>query len=148
MKDVARTCNRYPNIELSYEVEDSNDFQTGESAVISVNLEREEDISEIGPVICPLYPQKKDEGWWLVLGDVKTNTLLAIKRLTLQKKSTIKLDFVPTAAGKFTYKLFFMCDSYSGCDQEYEIEMKIAQGTNEEEEEEEENNNEAMDTSN
>jgi len=101
-----------------------------------VTLEREDDDAEaVGQVIAPFYPQKKDEGWWLVLGDVKTNTLLAIKRLTVQKKANVKLDFVPSAAGHFTYKLYFMCDSYTGCDQEYDVEMKIAQGAPEEEDE-------------
>ena len=30
------------------------------------------------------YPGRKDENWWLVVGDTSCNTLLAIKRVTLQ----------------------------------------------------------------
>ena len=78
MMDVARACNRYPNIELNYELAD--DAPTaGEGTTLTVSLEREDDSADIGPVIAPFYPQKKDEGWWLVLGETQSNTLLAIK---------------------------------------------------------------------
>lgn len=30
------------------------------------------------------YPARKDENWWLVVGDPGSNTLYAIKRVTLQ----------------------------------------------------------------
>ena len=124
------------------------------------------------------YPGRKDENWWLVVGDTAANTLLAIKRVTLQacpsaccslltqpafasvetpgqagawsgrqrcmrsspfdtfrwapaallqttwlcillqRKAKVKLDFVaPKAAGPQSLTLFFMCDSYMGCDQ-------------------------------
>lgn len=64
------------------------------------------------------YPGRKDENWWLVVGDSKANTLLAIKRVALQRKSRVKLDFVvPSAQGNHHLTLYFMCDSYMGCDQ-------------------------------
>jgi pre-mRNA-splicing helicase BRR2 len=35
-------------------------------------------------LICaPRYPGRKDENWWLVVGDPTANTLLAIKRVKL-----------------------------------------------------------------
>lgn len=52
------------------------------------------------------------------MGDPKANTLLAIKRVALQRKARVKLDFVaPTAVGSHHLTLYFMCDSYMGCDQ-------------------------------
>ena len=47
-----------------------------------------------GPVIAPFFPTKREEGWWVIIGDSKTNSLLSIKRLTLQQKAAFKLDFV------------------------------------------------------
>ena len=64
------------------------------------------------------FPGRKDENWWLVVGDSKANTLLAIKRVALQRKARIKLDFVaPSSVGSHHLILYFMCDSYMGCDQ-------------------------------
>ncbi|KRT82021.1 helicase, partial [Oryctes borbonicus] len=85
MADVARFCNRYPNIEMTYEVLDKDQIHSGSSVQVAVQLEREDEIS--GPVIAPFFPQKREEGWWVVIGDPKSNSLLSIKRLTLQQKA-------------------------------------------------------------
>ena len=45
--------------------------------------------------------QRRDEGWWLVVGDPKTNSLISIKRLTLQQKAKVKLDFVAPSPGEY-----------------------------------------------
>ena len=68
------------------------------------------------------YPGRKDEQWWLVLGDAKANTLLAIKRVKLGKAANVTLEFsAPATAGRANLMLYFMCDSYMGADQEYEV---------------------------
>ena len=93
--------------------------------------------------------QKREEGWWLVIGDPKSNryvlppnrlitkchycitfhSLLSIKRLTLQTKSKMKLDFTaPSSLGTHKYTLYFMCDAYMGCDQEYPFSIKVLEG--------------------
>lgn len=41
----------------------------------------------------PLYPKSKTEAWWVVVGDKKKNTLLAIKRVTLLRKTRARLEF-------------------------------------------------------
>lgn len=123
MADVARFCNRYPNIELSYEVVDKNSLHSGSPVNVNVNLEREDDVT--GPVIAPFFPQKREEGWWVVIGDPKTNSLLSIKRLTLQQKAKVKLDFVAPSPGHHSYTLYFMSDAYLGCDQEYKFSIDV-----------------------
>lgn len=55
MADVARFCNRYPNIEMNFEVADKDRVQSGQTVNIVVNLEREDEVT--GPVIAPFYPQ-------------------------------------------------------------------------------------------
>ena len=69
--------------------------------------------------------QKREEGWWVVIGDPKTNSLLSIKRLALQHKAKVKLDFVAPAPGKHNYVLFYMSDAYMGCDQEYKFNVTV-----------------------
>ncbi|KAL8456657.1 hypothetical protein ACS0TY_034773 [Phlomoides rotata] len=127
MMDIARFCNRFPNIDLTYDVLDSEIVRAGEDISLQVSLERDlQGRTEVGAVDAPRYPKSKEEGWWLVVGDTKTNQLLAIKRVTLQRKSRVKLDFTaPTEPGKKTYTLYFMCDSYLGCDQEYTFTVDV-----------------------
>ncbi|KAJ0077785.1 hypothetical protein Patl1_36626 [Pistacia atlantica] len=73
-----------------------------------------------------IYHKAKEEGWWLVVGDTKTNQLVAIKRASLQRKSRVKLDFAASVdAGKKSYTLYFMCDSYFGCDQECSLTVDV-----------------------
>lgn len=55
MADVARFCNRYPNIEMSFEVADEDRIHSGQTVNVAVQLEREDEVT--GPVIAPFYPQ-------------------------------------------------------------------------------------------
>ncbi|RWS27216.1 U5 small nuclear ribonucleoprotein 200 kDa helicase-like protein, partial [Leptotrombidium deliense] len=145
MADVARFCNKYPNIELTYEVLDKQKIESGSSVNVVVQLEREDEV--VGPVIAPFFPQvssfsisvflkeilmftqKREEGWWVVVGEPKTSSLISIKRLTLQQKAKVKLDFTAPASGDHTYTLYYMSDAYMGCDQEYKFTIHVESGT-------------------
>ncbi|KAF5201016.1 Dexh-box atp-dependent rna helicase dexh12, partial [Thalictrum thalictroides] len=108
--DITHFCNRFPNIDVAYNVMDSENIRAGEDVTLHVTLERYlEGISDVGPVDAPRYPKAKEEGWWLVVGDSETNQLLAIKRVSLRRKLTVKLEFAaPGEAGKKSYTLYFM----------------------------------------
>ena len=125
MADVAKFCNRYPNIELTYDIENKDSIKSGDQVVVNVSLDREDEVS--GPVLAPLFPQKREENWWVVIGDTKANSLLSIKRLTLIQKAKIKLDFsAPTASSNsYSYTLYLMSDAYMGCDQEYKFQINV-----------------------
>jgi hypothetical protein len=51
--------------------------------------------------LAPFYPGKRDEGWWCIVGDPKTNHLLAIKHITLQQKKKVTLEVVPQKVKSF-----------------------------------------------
>ncbi|OMO90989.1 hypothetical protein COLO4_18725 [Corchorus olitorius] len=124
--DIAKFCNRFPNIDLSYEIESEN-VRAGEYVTLQVTLERDlEGRTEVEPADAPRFPKAKEEGWWLVVGDTKTDQLLAIKRVSLARKAKVNLVFcAPSEAGRKTYMLYFMCDSYLGCDQEYNFNVDV-----------------------
>merc|ERR1711964_181270 len=129
--DVARACNRYPCITLAYKVSNEDQLHAGGVARVNVKLERDVvDEGSLGPVIAPYYPKEKEESWWLVVGSEKDKQLLAIKRITLNAASkpvvNVKLDVeLPAEAGKKSCTLYFMSDSYNGCDQEYKFDLKV-----------------------
>lgn len=61
--------------------------------------------------------------------------LISIKRLTLQQKAKVKLDFIaPSSPGNYSYTLFFMCDTYMGCDQEYPFKINVGEAVSGDEE--------------
>lgn len=62
----------------------------------------------------------------MVIGDPRTNSLLSIKRLTLQQKAKVALNFVAPSPGKHEYTLYYMSDSYLGCDQEYKFSIDVS----------------------
>lgn len=133
---LAAVCNRYPNVSLEYEVVDADEVEAGEQVQMVVKLERENEV-ELGPVHAPYYPKTKEEAWWLLVGDPKTNALLSIKRVVLQRKANIKLEFnAPENVGKHNLTLFFMCDAWAGCDQEYEFELDVGEAMDEDDKDE------------
>jgi pre-mRNA-splicing helicase BRR2 len=136
MAEVARFVNRYPNVEVGFDIADENDISAGSLVHVVVQMEREMDEGEqVGPVIAPYYPKKKDEGWWVIIGDPEEKTLLAIKRVTLERKLNVKLDFTAPKQGQHTLKLYLMADSYNGCDQELDMDIQVAEGEESDEDE-------------
>ncbi|KHJ42995.1 Sec63 domain protein [Trichuris suis] len=123
MADVARYCNRYPNVELVYEIEDQENITSAQVVNVKCTLQREEETSE--PVMAPYYPKKRDEGWWVVIGQPSSNTLISIKRISFQRTTTVKLDFLAPEPGSHSYTMFLMSDAYMGCDQEYKFAIEV-----------------------
>ena len=74
-----------------------------------------------GPTSClsvSRYPGRKEENWWLLVGRPSDNSCLVVKRVPLKQKGTSKLQFnAPEQTGKQELSLYFMCDSWNGCDQ-------------------------------
>ena len=137
LHDLAVVCNQYPNINVDYEVMDPDDIHAGQPISVQVALEREIDENEpIPKVSAPLFPKEKDEGWWLVLGDSKKNQLYAIKRLTIQRKAKINMEFVAPKPGSYRLNLYLMSDCYLGCDQEYEVTLESKEGDDDDDEDE------------
>jgi pre-mRNA-splicing helicase BRR2 len=142
MADVAVFCNNYPNIEVTFDVQDPDDITASDPVQISVKLEREVDEEEddsqeesiLGKVASPLFPKEKMEGWWIVVGNTKTNSLLSLKRVTLQRKQQVMLEFIaPEEPGDYSLTLFCMSDSYLGCDQEYSVPISVSAGASDDE---------------
>lgn len=93
-----------------------------------VDLVREMEGNELTPVHAPRFPGARDEGWWLVVGQPKANKLLGIKRVSCGKQQRVKLAFdAPAELGPTKLSLFFMCDSWLGCDQEYEVDLVVSE---------------------
>ena len=137
---AAFTNEKYPNLDLNFEVEDLENITAGEPAYLKVTIERdiEEDEEPDTAVHAPFYPGQKVENWWLVVGDEKTKSLLAIKRVAIGRKLDLRLEYVVPSAGEHELTLYLMSDSYIGVDQAPTFSVKAAEGMEEDESEEEE----------
>jgi pre-mRNA-splicing helicase BRR2 len=134
------TNNKYPNLDLEFEVEDEQ-ITAGAPAYLKVKITREmdEDDDEEPDITvhAPFYPAKKVENWWLVVGGEK-NSLLAIKRVTIGRELQLRLEYVVPTPGKHELTLYLMSDSYVGVDQDPTFTVEAAEGMDEDEDEEEE----------
>eukprot|EP01127_Copromyxa_protea_P004841 TRINITY_DN1465_c0_g2_i1.p1 TRINITY_DN1465_c0_g2~~TRINITY_DN1465_c0_g2_i1.p1 ORF type:complete len:2175 (-),score=565.90 TRINITY_DN1465_c0_g2_i1:144-6668(-) len=127
IRDIVVAVNRYPNIEMAIALEQES-CGAGADVTVQVQFDREElEGEKLGPVYAPHFPTEKAEGWWLVVGNPATNTLLTIKRVNVAKTQVVTtLEFTaPEEPGVHDLKVYFMCDSYFGCDQEWPLTLTV-----------------------
>lgn len=136
------TNNKYPAIELEFDVEDPDEITAGAPAYLKIRITRDVDeeaeLTDVDTTVhAPFYPVKKMENWWLVVGDETSKTLLAIKRVTIGRTLSLRLEFTVPSQGKHDLKLFLMSDSYVGVDQDPGFTVNVAEGMDEDEDEDE-----------
>ncbi|EWC48033.1 pre-mRNA-splicing factor brr2 [Drechslerella stenobrocha 248] len=136
------TNDKHPDVEFNAELEDEDNITAGAPAYVNITLSRDEDSEDDEEpdlmVHAPFYPLQKMEGWWVVVTDDTTNSLLAIKRLTFGKSHRLRLEYVVLSPGTHKISVFLMSDSYVDVDQELNFEVTVAEGMDEDEEEEDE----------
>ncbi|KAK5987308.1 Activating signal cointegrator 1 complex subunit 3-like 1 [Cladobotryum mycophilum] len=134
------TNDKYPDLELEHEVVEEDEIRAGEPAYLNIkitrNIEEEDELDST--VHAPFYPTKKMENWWLVVGDDKTRNLLAIKRVTIGRELSVRLEYTIPTPGEHNLKLFLMSDSYVGVDQEREFSVTAAESMDVDEDDEDE----------
>jgi pre-mRNA-splicing helicase BRR2 len=137
---------------VAHEVVEADSLNADDRIVVKVTLDRDadEDEADAAPgdytVVAPLYPQSKQESWWVVIGEPSTRTLLAIKKVPLQRKHVVSLDF-NLREGKHDLTLSVVSDSYVGCDREYPVSVAVAAGEGSDEDDDEDDEDEKMDES-
>ncbi|KAF3906765.1 hypothetical protein AA313_de0204902 [Arthrobotrys entomopaga] len=141
---AAFTNEKYPDVEFNAELEDEENVVAGQPSYVNITLSRDEDEDEENAeepdltVHAPFYPGSKMEGWWVVVTDDTTNSLLAIKRLTFGRRHQVRLEFVVVSPGMHKLSVFLMSDSYVDVDQELGFEVMVAEGMDEDEDEDDE----------
>jgi pre-mRNA-splicing helicase BRR2 len=134
----------YPNVEMDFKLLDPDNVMANSPSYLSVSVTREleEDDEPKTEVHAPFYPADKTENFWLVVGDQRARTLLAIKKVTIGRQLNTKLEFTVTEPGDHELTLFLVSDGYLGIDQAPTFQVKAAEGMEEDEEEEDEDEDE------
>ncbi|EJD54668.1 Sec63-domain-containing protein [Auricularia subglabra TFB-10046 SS5] len=134
MRDVAAFVNSYPTLDVVPELQ-KGDYTAGSPIELKVALTRdvdEDDADDEQLVVAPFYPKRKMVNWWVVVGDAQRQ-LLAIKRVTVKRSLTVKLD-VTLPKGQHTLRLYVICDSYSGADHDISLgSVTVAEGVDSDE---------------
>ncbi|KAL9968716.1 hypothetical protein ACROYT_G020835 [Oculina patagonica] len=75
----------------------------------------------------PHFPKAKDVGWWVILGEMDSGELLAVKRVgQVRSSSTVPLSFyTPEDLGRRIYTVYLINDAYLGMDQQYDVPLEV-----------------------
>ncbi|KAI9164452.1 Pre-mRNA-splicing helicase BRR2 [Blastocladiella emersonii ATCC 22665] len=152
-KQIIEFVNAYPGLEVEFDAptgQDEDDEVVANApapVVVTIRRDGDEDDDTLGqaPVVAPQFPGEKQENWWLVIGDVAKRALYGIKRVTVPRELRTRVDFVVPREGSHKLTMYLMCDSYLGCDQEFEFAVKVAPGEDESDDDEDEEDEDAMD---
>lgn len=136
MVAIANFVNKYPNIEISYELIEETIVAEEQSTVL-VRVERE--VDEEDPAVdvtveSQFYTQPKVENWWLVIGETSTNQIFGIRRVTLSKpQQEFKLKYSIPTGGEHKLSILCMSDSYFDVDKEIEFSVQVEEGESDQE---------------
>jgi pre-mRNA-splicing helicase BRR2 len=129
-RDVATFVNSYPTLDVTHDLV-KGEHTAGAPIILQVALARDVDEDDGGDdqtVVAPFYPSKKMANWWLVVGDAASRQLLVIKRVTVSKSLSVKLEFT-LPKGTHSLKLYVICDSYIGADHDISLDpIEVAEG--------------------
>ncbi|KAF8328166.1 Sec63-domain-containing protein [Cantharellus anzutake] len=137
MRDVAAFVNSYPNLDVSHELQQQEEYNSNTPLVLNITLTRDADESDSDDgqlVVAPFYPSRKMVNWWLVVGNSGTRQLLSIRKVTLRRELTVKLEFT-LPKGQHKLKLYVICDSYMGADHDISLDsISVVEGEESDEE--------------
>ena len=146
LADVARfTSDCYPSLEISFDLVDQDSVTAGAPAYVNISVERDPDEAPNLKVHAPFFPYEKSENWWLAVGEESSNSLLAIKRVTIGRNLKTKLEYVVPDAGKHALTLYLISDCYIGADQALAFEVDVGEGMDEDEDEDDDEEEEEDD---
>ena len=122
--------NSYPTLDVTHELV-KGEYIAGAPIILQVALARDVDEDDEGDnqtVVAPFYPSKKMANWWLVMGDAASQQLPVIKRVTVNKGLSVKLEF-SLPKGTHSLKLYVICDCYIGADHDIGLDpIEVGEG--------------------
>ena len=84
------------------------------------------------PVHCPLFPELKDEWWWVFVAHSEADMALSMPICVKTLKDEESMDLtplpMPSEPGSYKIRLFVCSDSYQGIDQEIVIPFTCVKG--------------------
>ncbi len=137
ISEIAEFSNSYPSdLEVSLLSGEHITSQASQDLSVNVALKLCCEDAEGSRIQFAKYPELKEVAWWVVLGNPTDRTILAIKRVTIpenQSERQVELDFTAPEVQHSTsisLKVYILCDSYIGCDQELDFSLLVEANEN------------------
>lgn len=112
---------RFPCVQLRLSLQ-KGDRKDGVSPMLNVKLEKTNYRRTTSRAFTPRYPKIKDEGWWLVLGNISTSDLYTLKRVSFTDRLVTRMQLRSEWISLQGMRLFLVSDCYLGLDQEHSVE--------------------------
>ena len=134
LNKLADVAMRLPILDVSYKVYalDQNTLERiydrpiveNSDVQLSITLTKYNDIKN-NLVVYSRYPKMKNCRWFIIIGNIKTNEILAFEKIAFKEKRNRKINFTaPKNIDEDSIKLYIISDSYFGLDQEYNLNLK------------------------
>jgi pre-mRNA-splicing helicase BRR2 len=137
ISEIAEFSNNYPSdLQVSLLSGEQIPAQPGQELSLTVSLKLDRDEHDNSRMSFSNYPEPKEVSWWVVLGNPADRTILAIKRISIpatQLERQVELDFTAPEmyhSASISLKVYILCDSYIGCDQELDLSLLIETNEN------------------
>lgn len=78
-------------------------------------------------VHAPHFPEKREESWWIVIGEPTKYELVGVQKVgAFSKQSEGKIKFLaPDKPGVYNFVVHLMCDGYLGCDKTKPLRLVV-----------------------
>lgn len=127
LESVANFVNKYPNVDVRYELDTLVQMVVNESRPLVVTIERDEEMDDL-LVESARFPFAKNESWWVVVGDSATRQLYGVKKASAGALSQqVTVDISVPVSGKHKLTVWCMCDSYVDADKEMLFEVDVVE---------------------
>ncbi|XP_077223084.1 U5 small nuclear ribonucleoprotein helicase [Tasmannia lanceolata] len=110
----------FPHVQVKLQVQ-KRDKGGSNSSILNIKLEKMNSRSTKSRAFVPRFPKVKEEAWWLVLGNVSTSELYALKRVSFSQSLVTHMELPSTPSILQDMKLILVSDCYLGFEQEHSI---------------------------
>ncbi|KAH9288103.1 hypothetical protein KI387_032220, partial [Taxus chinensis] len=108
---------RFPQVQVKWNIKKRESTEQ-HSYILEIKLKR---MKRGSRAFAPRFPKIKEEGWWLVLGNMETNELYALKRVSFVQNLIINMIISPDQVNQEGTKLLLVSDCYLGFEEHYAL---------------------------
>ncbi|KAF5178468.1 Dexh-box atp-dependent rna helicase dexh14 [Thalictrum thalictroides] len=111
----------FPFVQVRLNIQKS-DKENAKPPVLTIKLEKTNYRRTSSRAFTPRFPKVKEEAWWLVLGNVCTSELYALKRVSFSDHLITRMVLPSGPFSLQGMKLILVSDCYLGFEQEHSLE--------------------------